>query len=951
MNNIFNMEDNNEEKINDNNYNIINNENNNNNEFLEEKLYKILKESENRFNEKKTKIKLKTDYEYIIQIINKLDGYEFINFVNYLNKVKIQILKILVNGYIEFDFNDKKYNEIILNIISKIIFNYFNRNIFNFIYKKLSKQFRNHHLLTDTESIIKFEKLFEIWKLLYNIKREYPYKNVDNPSLNFITNENKKSQNIKINLEKYINKYSSSNIHYRIYISFFSSPISNLNKYVSKFYFLKFKNNSNDIFEFKYNDIFNENNKCTFSKVNIIAFNLNNSSYNISINDVKLIEKKTKFNFSFISEIKILNYFYGEISSIIIKKEDLTNNKNNFVILIENKSNKMECKIILGNSEIQNKQKEKDLIQINGSFNDNPFDNNKAWIKEKKYLNEIEYFGGFKCFIPLFKILKYIINNLGNKDNFTQNNINYFVKKAIIWSKDILKIILKLICLSEDNYNNFKKIIISLVGSLAEISHSLNKLFDSKLITDEYKSSLYKDEVIYTLFIIIINSEVPNNILNAYNKIFGIYDNWNNIKLLMDNMIININNNKFIDLYWYSSILLNIIIFILLYFDSYEIIPKNLIEQIKKIYIYINEKKGEGNKKQKYIIAIKPFISFINIFFEDNIENWSDKFKEIIKKINIMNENNYYYTYIINIIKIILKIKELAKINSIKYKEDSFLNTFIALLIENNYEYNNKLELFKNIENKIKNIFKNHINGFGTLQAIFPFLLNEEMVPKNELLMNELIDYHGIYHSLIKKLFIFHRLWSNKKMFINRTFETRNQSKLKYKNINYYTRNFQRPIIYPILDYKYHYPEFSDFHKQFYYIEDKDDYNFDLDCPELDKIIDEYNKTIIEEINKNDEIKKYNICLIKQMYHVKGHLYIINTKDESIIYYYSYPYDIKNNTKKLSSCNNYKENAQNILCYGSIFKSHIKEKYKKIKIKLSNIRMILKKIYYIGNQA
>ena len=77
--------------------------------------------------------------------------------------------------------------------------------------------------------------------------------------------------------------------------------------------------------------------------------------------------------------------------------------------------------------------------------------------------------------------------------------------------------------------------------------------------------------------------------------------------------------------------------------------------------------------------------------------------------------------------------------------------------------------------------------------------------------MEELIDYHGQYHKLMKELFIFNRFWSNKKLFFNDSLARFQNSNLKYKSINYYTRNYQRPIIYPVLDYKYRYPDFTNF--------------------------------------------------------------------------------------------------------------------------------------------
>ena len=94
--------------------------------------------------------------------------------------------------------------------------------------------------------------------------------------------------------------------------------------------------------------------------------------------------------------------------------------------------------------------------------------------------------------------------------------------------------------------------------------------------------------------------------------------------------------------------------------------------------------------------------------------------------------------------------------------------------------------------------------------------------------------------------FIFKRFWSNKKLFFDEN--TRNKE-LKYKSINYYTENFQRPIIYPFLDYKYQYPSFSYFvlDNNFYKNEEsKDNNNFYLESQSLEDLIDNYNQNYID---------------------------------------------------------------------------------------------------------
>ena len=86
----------------------------------------------------------------------------------------------------------------------------------------------------------------------------------------------------------------------------------------------------------------------------------------------------------------------------------------------------------------------------------------KLWKASETNLNEIEYFGGFECFIPIFKIIKYIIkeleSNVNNEEEFENNYIKDYLNKSLEWIKDILKIIIKLIYLSEKNYIYFKNI-------------------------------------------------------------------------------------------------------------------------------------------------------------------------------------------------------------------------------------------------------------------------------------------------------------------------------------------------------------------------------------------------------------------------------------------------------------------------------------------------------------
>ena len=120
------------------------------------------------------------------------------------------------------------------------------------------------------------------------------------------------------------------------------------------------------------------------------------------------------------------------------------------------------------------------------------------------------------------------------------------------------------------------------------------------------------------------------------------------------------------------------------------------------------------------------------------------------------------------------------------------------------------------------------------LKYLYPFFKEKYFISENKFLFEEIVDYNRKYHHLMKELFIFNRLWSDQNLFFANTSDEMKKTKIKYKNINYYTRNFQKPIIYPYLDYKNHYPKFSNFeiNKDLYKegCESTEDYNFDLEC-------------------------------------------------------------------------------------------------------------------------
>jgi len=558
-------------------------------ETSENKFLNILTDR-NKLNNKRTKLKEVEDYKYLYDIIKDLSGEEFINFFRYLSALNYPILEILINGYIEF-IDDSVYKEIILGIISKAIYIYFDRSIFYFIYKKLSKYYRRNQLLKDIKSINKFEKLIDIWKLLYNTSSTVNLKDWNDNSFLFFQNLNEEKKYIEIEID---DKNEIGNLI--IEINFLCSPIFNLNNAEDNYSFIKLYDENNEIFKMKYNDLnLSKDDKeisFSFSKLSQIKFDFYANDYNILINNHKKIESKKdiKYNFNNIKKIELLNNFIGDISSIIIEKQYSIIDKYEETNTLMLQPFKMEIKKKKDNNlkittnafkNTENKNDEKIGLLFYQycwtSFKVKiSFENFKYYRKRINVnLDQIEYFGGLNCLIPMFKIITNAFkshSNYINSQNTPDGNDKYellinpedSLNRILAFVKEILKIILKMICLSENNYKNFKKIIVPLLGTLGEISHILNDLHKSNLIGKNHISFLFGDEVFSTLYILILLSTFPFNIKIMYRKIVGINDNLDNLKLSLDSILSNkdifiFNNGK-----WYLTILMMYIEFILI---------------------------------------------------------------------------------------------------------------------------------------------------------------------------------------------------------------------------------------------------------------------------------------------------------------------------------------------------------------------------------------------------
>jgi len=189
-----------------------------------------------------------------------------------MNKIDFNLLEIIINGYTEYNFEDKNKENLIIENISKCINNNFNKHTFYLIYKTLPKFFLKHKALNDLELTKQFIKLFNVWKILYDLKN-LPENN-NRLSILFYPNL-KENKGIKI----YFHNSDILINHLEFIIKFVGSRILNINKFIDNSSFLKIKDK-----EIKYADVFkgdenNDNKIYHFSEIEQIQFCFDTSNY------------------------------------------------------------------------------------------------------------------------------------------------------------------------------------------------------------------------------------------------------------------------------------------------------------------------------------------------------------------------------------------------------------------------------------------------------------------------------------------------------------------------------------------------------------------------------------------------------------------------------------------------------------------------------------------------
>ena len=231
--------------------------------------------------------------------------------------------------------------------------------------------------------------------------------------------------------------------------------------------------------------------------------------------------------------------------------------------------------------------------------------------------------------------------------------------------------------------------------------------------------------------------------------------------------------------------------------------------------------------------------------------------------------------------------------------------------------------------------------------------IEKDLNASNPLLYEK--TYPQLYRQIIKELFIYNRLWSIREFFFlndnnNNKDEYFQKLKLKYKQISYYTKSFEQPYLYPLLEINEYIPNFNKYDKTQLFRHDFNEavsYNFVLNNSKITDYINDY---LNEKGDLYQEKNKFECCLIKKGYHVKGELMI--TQNENNEYYLIF-ICFENETKVTCNKNFKKKKKSHLddLCYGSVFRCPRNEMNRKIIIKMKDINLILFRNYFKSSSA
>ena len=389
------------------------------------------------------------------------------------------------------------------------------------------------------------------------------------------------------------------------------------------------------------------------------------------------------------------------------------------------------------------------------------------------------------------------------------------------------------------------------------------------------------------------------------------------------------------------------------------------------------------------VIQLLPFYQILKILNRNSDIKPTESFENFNKSIFMKYENAYkdiindFFNYLIKII--LNKLYSSKKRIKIFKKYACFI---FYLILDLNFELTvteNDLKIEKNSENisdllsPLIMIYHNQQNAFFTnikeeLQS-FIDSFDEKEKENFKLLEKPKKAINQLYTQYMKKLFIFNNFWSKRNAFYPKRYINNNNKSydIKYKQINYYTKNFQLPFLSPILEYKKYCPNFSKYKGQLF----KEKYNnileYDFTLENNEKVKNIYEILFLR--NKQNLTHIYEkCCLVKNTHHVNGILSMIHKNKKNK--YFNLIFISNSNINKDENCNkkNIIKNVEKIeshkirlsnisenfntyperksfnfegsLCYGSIFSCPEREYKRNICINSKYILFLLIRIYF-----
>ena len=794
-------------------------------------------------------------------------------------------------------------------------------------------------------------------------------------------------QNKDINLEKYNN----------IYIKYLKNP---------NFIFEDKENleNNNIILLFKQinNDIDNGNN-IIFPFLNIcpnlvkayIESNLDDENIDNNENKIKASKIKESFYLKVFEKLKnncfiskeilfpIYDYFkklYDIVTNKIESKDnDIVTNKieskDNDIVTnkIESKDNDIVTNTIESkdNNIVTNKMesKDNDIVTNTIESKDNDIVTNKIESKDNDVI-----FKKFDKMIRLFEIF-YESNNIKEKNKssfcFIGGNITIEFNK-VLQSTKINVIDIEIFFLNYDYFEHLND-----NSNIMKINEYEIKYKDIK-----GKIDLNKPKV--------INIRINENIIFKFNdKMISIPAKLKNIKTisLLEDFYGQISSIKISLLKEKEIIDYN--------FQPFSIRDDNTIYYIKKNILSNNATKSyiDNDIIPKIIINDKNLVNVNYINYNDKKLNIIDYFGGIIQFLpfhiifkNLSEKNNIYITkekinQFLNFLikRIIDKLFSLYQWKKIFKKYAFFV---YCLLLEQNFDLDNFLVDYEDERNKdnafyyielLTMIYYNQINSKSEneLEQVINNRDNKDKTDLNFFVYtNKTIKQ--LYKEYMKSLFCFNNYWSNRNIYFPKKYSNEIpdlKSEIKYKQLNYYTKNFQLPYLYPILEYSKYYPNFSLYKGEEKLFKENNrnilEYNFKLEIKSIDK------NTLKHIFSNNSHgIALEKCCVVKNTHHIFGELFLIKKKNNQNgknfkLLFKKINKNIKNSENINENINDKGESNNEIsndfvninndfcfinkkanLCYGSVFSCPERECIRNIMIKSKDILFLLIRVYY-----